>query len=150
MRIDRLLSLALAIALLLSGTVASASFTLPTGLTLIETEAFMGDESVAGLVRIPAGVKYIGVDAFTGTGLFALDLSGDVTQMGDQSGLDAAYLRLRGKATAVGEVSPSAASSRRRAPLPPSWPASARACALYQRKPSWNRMASTTRTTGTR
>lgn len=87
-------------ALLLTVSV-SADFVFPNGLTSIESEAFMNDSSLNGLLTIPDQVEQIGDDAFSQTGLFAVEIPSGMIRMGSQILNSAAYVRLHGGNTAL-------------------------------------------------
>ena len=81
----------------LMASTASASVTLPGGLTAIETEAFMGDRAMTGLVRIPAGVNTVREDAFTDTGVFAMELPATVRTVEAQRLSGLTYMRIESR-----------------------------------------------------
>ncbi len=87
-------------AVLLTVLVAGAAFasvTLPGGLTAIEAEAFMGDRAMTGLVRIPAGVNTVREDAFTDTGVFAMELPATVRTVEAQRLSGLTYMRIESR-----------------------------------------------------
>lgn len=83
----------------------AAAVTLPSGLTVISDEAFMGSNALTGVLTLPAGVTSVGKDAFSGTALYALDVPAGVMQLGAQSLPKAAYVHVHGKATQVEALS---------------------------------------------
>ena len=93
-----LLTLVMAFAL-----TAQAEFSLPGGVTAIGANAFEGDSALKGRVVLPSSVKTIGSGAFAGTGLHALVVPAGATSVSGTVllGTEAAYLHLKGSATAI-------------------------------------------------
>ena len=79
----------------------SADFLFPNTLTRIESEAFMNDTSIRGLLTIPNRIEEIGDDAFSQTGLFAMEIPSGTVRLGSQILNSAAYVRLHGENTAL-------------------------------------------------
>lgn len=102
--LSRILLTAIA-AFLLLGLANAGAASLPSGLTAIEDEAFMGNTSLSGVMALPSGVSAIGTDAFSGTSLYALDVPAGVVSMGSQRFNNAAYVHVRGAATSIGSLS---------------------------------------------
>lgn len=101
----KLFSSLLLIVLILSGCMAAQAAVLPASLTEIENAAFEGDANLKGLLSLPSGVKRVGADAFSGTGLYALSVPAGAEAVGSQSFRHAAYVRINGAATTVGTLS---------------------------------------------
>ena len=85
-------------------TTVFADFTLPGSLTVIEEETFMGDTSITGLFKIPVQVERIERDAFSGTGLFAMEVPGSVREIGPQRFSNAGYILFSGDATTINSL----------------------------------------------
>lgn len=92
------------VAVMLFTGLAQAETALPSGLTAVEAEAFLNDASLTGTVVVPASVTRIGDNAFSGTGLFALDIAGGKVAVGSQTLKDAAYVRVRGMETTLASL----------------------------------------------
>jgi len=93
----RFLALVMTMIVLMSVPIGGFS----SGLTIIGDEAFAGDASLQGTVVIPSGVVEIGTDAFSQTGVFALEIPADTVCVGPQALLKAVYVRLHGSATTL-------------------------------------------------
>ena len=89
------------VSVLLCSAFPAAAMTLPGGTTVIADEAFMGSSALKGVLYLPAGVSSVGKDAFTGTGLYALDVPAGVAHVGVQRFNQAAYVHVHGASTQV-------------------------------------------------
>lgn len=103
-KMKKLLVWLFVLTMLLTGA-ARADAVLPSGLTAIEAEAFLNDASLTGVLQVPSSVTRIGADAFTGAGLYALDIAGDAVNVGSQTLKGAAYVRVRGAGTTLAGLS---------------------------------------------
>jgi len=84
--------------LMLCSTSAQAATVLPAGVTVIEEEAFLNDQQLTGLLVLPEGTQQVSADAFTGSGLYALEVPADTVSVSAQT-LDCAYAYVHGSAT---------------------------------------------------
>ena len=93
--------------LMLCSTSAQAATVLPAGVTVIEEEAFLNDQQLTGLLVLPEGTQQVSADAFTGSGLYALEVPADTVSVAAQT-LDCAYAYVHGSATQLDAVCSSA------------------------------------------
>ena len=95
----------LALILLAACASAKAGIVFPTALREIEAEAFRGDGSLCGRLTLPEGVERVGSDAFTDTGLYALEVPASVRHIAVQSLNHAAYVWVHGAETTIENLS---------------------------------------------
>lgn len=88
--------------LVLTGSQATAEWKWPGNLTVIEEEAFAGNQSITGLIKIPNTVRRIGENAFTGTSVFALDFSKNLEVISSQRLNSTLYVHVRGNSIVGG------------------------------------------------
>ena len=80
---------------LLTGCAAAQAAVLPDGLTVIEAQAFEDNAALTGVLSLPDRVSEVGTDAFSGTGLFAMNLPAATNRLGRQAFQNAAYLHIK-------------------------------------------------------
>lgn len=90
--------------MLLTG-LAQAEVSWPAALETVDAEAFLNDASLTGVLQVPSSVTKIGDNAFSGTGLYALDIAGAAVNVGSQTLKGAAYVRVRGMHTTLAGLS---------------------------------------------
>ena len=85
------------------GLIAAAEVSFPPSLTEIDDNAFSGDESLKGVVTLPASIRTVGSRAFAGTRLHALVVpTGCATVNGTVlAGTEAAYVYFKGASTII-------------------------------------------------
>ena len=79
----------------------AASAAAPAALTVIQEEAFAGMSQLSGLLALPENVSAIGRNAFSGSGIYALDLPSGMQSVADQGETDMAYVYVRGSQTVL-------------------------------------------------
>lgn len=84
---------------------AQAELLLPGALRRVEAEAFAGDASVSGVIRLPNRVQSVGDSAFADTGVFGLWLPSATDAVGDTilRGANAAYVVVGNASASLGE-----------------------------------------------
>ena len=84
---------------------AQADINLPASLTVIGEDAFAGDSSISGLVKITKNVYRIQAGAFSNTNLTALELPANVAYIEDDivSGSPATYVLVRNSDVSLSE-----------------------------------------------
>lgn len=78
---------------------AGAEIQLPSGLQIIEDEAFFNNQKMEGLLVLPDQVEDVGSGAFSAGGFYALEVPEGTKQVGAQSPAAAAYVYLHGTET---------------------------------------------------
>jgi len=100
----RYLALMLAIVMVLGSacsSAAAASVKLPSALKIIQEEAFWGNSQMTGLVTLPDGVTTVGKNAFSDSGIYALELPSGVQSVDDQGTAELAYVYVHGAQTTL-------------------------------------------------
>lgn len=102
--IRRYLALMLAVVMALGSvcsSAAAASMRLPSALKSIQEEAFLGNSRMTGLVTLPDGVTTVGKNAFSASGIYALELPSGVQSVDDQGSAELAYVYVHGDQTTL-------------------------------------------------